>query len=87
MRSVTPTEARQNFAAVLADAATHPIRIQGRNADVVVVDATEWASIQETLALRAIPGMWDSIVDGKKTPRRDLIKLEDVDPDFAADLG
>ena len=37
-----------------------------------VVGEDDWRAIQETLYLKAIPGMRESIVDGMATPTSDL---------------
>lgn len=45
-----------------------PIRIVGNRRDAVLVSATDWAAMQETLCLLSVPGLRDSIIDGINTP-------------------
>lgn len=37
-------------------------------ADAVLVGADEWSAIEETLYLMGIPGMAQSLIDGRDTP-------------------
>ena len=55
-----------------------PIYIKGKDQDAVLVSAEEWASIEETLHLYAIPGMVESIKKARKEPLKKAKKL-DVD--------
>jgi antitoxin YefM len=44
-----------------------PMTIAGQHSNAVLVAETDWASIQETLYLLAIPGMRESIREGMTT--------------------
>jgi antitoxin YefM len=45
-----------------------PMTIAGQHGNAVLLAATDWASIQETLYLLSIPGMRESIREGMATP-------------------
>ncbi len=66
----TASEARANlFRLIDQVAASHqPIRITGKRTDAVLVSAEDWASIQETLHLVSIPGMYESLREGMAEP-------------------
>ncbi len=70
MTSITATEARKNLYTLLDDVSEshHPVQISGKRNSAVLISASDWQAIQETLHLQAIPGMSDSIKKGLKTP-------------------
>ncbi|NEP58207.1 MAG: type II toxin-antitoxin system Phd/YefM family antitoxin [Symploca sp. SIO2G7] len=45
-----------------------PITITGQKGNAVLVSEEDWQSIQETLYLKSIPGVWESIEEGIKEP-------------------
>ena len=45
-----------------------PVRILGKRNKAVLVAEEDWAAIQETLYLLAVPGMRESIHEGMSTP-------------------
>jgi antitoxin YefM len=45
----------------------HPIIIEGRNSNAVLLSEADWASVQETLYLLSVPGMRESIREGLAT--------------------
>ena len=45
-----------------------PITIVGKRSRAVLVSESDWKAIQETLYLKSIPGMKESILDGAKEP-------------------
>jgi PHD/YefM family antitoxin component YafN of YafNO toxin-antitoxin module len=49
--------------------------------DVVLVSASDWAAIEETLYLHALPGMAESILAAREEPLEDGIDLDDFDWD------
>ena len=45
-----------------------PVTITSEQGNVVVVSEEDWRSIQETLYLKSIPGVWESIEAGIQEP-------------------
>ena len=70
MTSMTATEARKRLYSLLDSLAEshEPIQIAGKRNSAVLISEEDWRAVQETLYLVGIPGMWDSIVKGLKTP-------------------
>lgn len=64
----TASQARQNlFKLIDAIADSHnPICIAGRRNKVVMMGEEDFKSIQETLYLLSIPGMRDSLLEGRQ---------------------
>ncbi|MDJ0731872.1 MAG: type II toxin-antitoxin system Phd/YefM family antitoxin [Crocosphaera sp.] len=48
-----------------------PVTITGQNNNAVLVSEEDWKSLQETLYLKSIPGMWESIEEGINEPIED----------------
>ncbi|MDJ0845501.1 type II toxin-antitoxin system Phd/YefM family antitoxin [Crocosphaera sp.] len=48
-----------------------PVTITAENNNVVLVSEEDWKSLQETLYLKSIPGMWESIEEGINEPIED----------------
>ena len=46
----------------------------GKNA--VILSEDDWNSIQETLYLNSIPGMTQSLINGKNTPFEECIEID-----------
>ena len=69
MHTFTVSEARANLYRLIDESATshEPITITGKRNNAVLVCAEDWAAIQETLFLLAIPGMRESIQQGLQT--------------------
>jgi antitoxin YefM len=57
-----------------------PMTIAGQHGNAVLLAATDWASIQETLYLLSIPGMRQSIREGMATPIEDCDRLGAIWP-------
>lgn len=57
---------------------SEPIQITSKNGDVVMLSLKDWEAIQETLNLVSIPGMKESILEGKKEPVEECKTLEDI---------
>lgn len=66
MTTLTASEARANLYRLMDQAAEshQPIVISGKRHNSVLVDAEDWAAIQETLFLLSVPGMRESIKTG-----------------------
>ena len=67
---VSVTEARQTLFGLVdqVNDSHEPITIIGKRANAVLVSEEDWRSIQETLYLKSIPGVWESIEEGMKEP-------------------
>lgn len=70
MTTITASEARANLHRLMEDAASshEPIIITGEKNNAVLLSESDWASVQETLFLLSVPGMRESIIEGRKTP-------------------
>ena len=68
MHTVPATRARAQLYKLIDASAHEPIQITGRRGSAVLVSADDWANIQETLHLLAVPGMGASIRKGMATP-------------------
>ena len=70
MTAFTASEARANLYRLIDQAAEshEPILISGKRANAVLVSEEDWAAVQETLHLLAVPGMRESIKSGMAEP-------------------
>ena len=66
MTTLSASEARANIYRLIDQAAEshQPIRISGKRSNAVLIAEEDWAAIQETLFLLAVPGMRESIKAG-----------------------
>jgi Txe/YoeB family toxin of toxin-antitoxin system len=60
------TEARQTLFGLIdrVNESHEPITIVGKRGNAVLLSEDDWRSIQETLYLKSIPGVWESIETG-----------------------
>lgn len=70
MSTFTASEARANLYRLIDEAAEGhvPVQIAGKRNSAVLVGEEDWRAIQETLFLMSLPGMRESILEGKATP-------------------
>ncbi len=70
MDVLTASKARANLFKLIDEAAEshQPVVISGKRNSAVLVSEEDWAAIQETLHLLAVPGMRESIRKGMNTP-------------------
>lgn len=70
MKTISVTNARSQLYKLIDEASTshEPIQITGKRSNVILISEHDWSAIQETLFLLSIPGMRESIQEGKKTP-------------------
>ena len=70
MSTLTVTEARGKLYRLIDEAAEshQPVVITGKRNKAVLVSEEDWAAIQETLFLLAVPGMRESVKEGMETP-------------------
>ena len=66
MTTLTASEARANLYRLMDEAAQshQPILISGKRHNAVLLCADDWAAIQETLFLLAVPGLRETIKAG-----------------------
>ncbi|MGB7416934.1 MAG: type II toxin-antitoxin system Phd/YefM family antitoxin [Thermosynechococcaceae cyanobacterium] len=67
---VSATEARQSLFGLVdqVNESHEPVTITGKRGNAILVSEEDWKAIQETLYLKSIPGMWDSIEAGVQEP-------------------
>ena len=70
MTILTASEARANLYRLIDQIADEhqPILISGKRSNAVLIAEEDWAAIQETLFLLAVPGMRESIKAGMAEP-------------------
>ena len=70
MTTLTASEARANLYRLIDQAAEshQPIHISGKRQNAVLLAAEDWQAIQETLFLLSVPGMRESIKEGRDEP-------------------
>lgn len=64
------TEARQTLFGLVdqVNESHEPVTITGKRGNAVLVSEQDWKAIQETLYLKSIPGVWESIEEGIQEP-------------------
>lgn len=70
MTTLTASDARANLYRLIDQAAEshEPVLISGKRTNAVLVSEEDWAAVQETLHLLAVPGMRESIKAGMSEP-------------------
>ncbi|OGT30610.1 MAG: antitoxin [Gammaproteobacteria bacterium RBG_16_51_14] len=70
MSIFSATKARANLYRLIEETleSHQPIVIKGKKGNAVILSEDDWNSINETLYLLSVPGMRDSIVEGRNTP-------------------
>ena len=74
MTTITATRARAQLYKLIEASVHEPIQITGKRGNAVLVSEADWANIQETLHLAAIPGVGASIRRGMKEPLKKASK-------------
>jgi antitoxin YefM len=74
MTTISATRARAQLYKLIEASVHEPIQITGKRGNAVLVSEADWANIQETLHLAAIPGMGASIRRGLKEPLKKASK-------------
>lgn len=54
------------------------MEILGKRGNSILLSKQDWISIQETLYLLSIPGMRESLIEGRNTSEEELLDLEDI---------
>ena len=70
MASISVTEARKRLFSLIDEVreSHEAIEIEGKRGSAVLLSDQDWRAIQETLYLASIPGMRESILNGRATP-------------------
>jgi antitoxin YefM len=74
MTIISATRARAQLYKLIEASVHEPIQITGKRGNAVLVSEADWANIQETLHLSAIPGVAASIRSGLKEPLKKSAK-------------
>ncbi|HQV79606.1 MAG: type II toxin-antitoxin system Phd/YefM family antitoxin [Moraxellaceae bacterium] len=76
MQTLSASEARASLYRLIDETAMHhqPVIITGKRNNAILISESDWAAIQETLFLLAVPQMRESIQLGLHTPIEDCIK-------------
>ena len=74
MTTISATRARAQLYKLIEASVHEPIQITGKRGNAVLVSEADWANIQETLHLSAIPGVGASIRRGMKEPLKKSAK-------------
>ncbi len=72
--TLSVTEARRQLYRLVDEVQSshEPIQLTGKNGDAVLISASDWRAIQETLYLLSIPGMRESLREGMATPTAEM---------------
>ena len=70
MTHITANTARKDFESIIDDVIKYgnSISISTDDGAAILVNQDEWNGLRETLYLKSIPGMANSILEGKATP-------------------
>ena len=82
MTSISVTKARENIYQLLADVNANgsPVTIKKKKKkNGVLIGEDDWNAIQETLYLNSVPGMTESLIEGKDTSIDECIPEDEVD--------
>lgn len=85
MNILLATEARKNLYKLIdqTSVAHEPTFIKGKRSTAVLLSLEDWEDMKETLHLASIPGMVESILQGKGTSIDQCLKEEDLSEDVA----
>ena len=80
MKHITANTAQQEFNNLLDTVIEcgEAISIATDKGAAILVSEDEWSGIHETLYLMSLPGMYESIIEGTKTPISECIPLSEV---------
>lgn len=81
MRSINITSARKELYS-LVEAVNYdsvPVLITGKNGNAVLISEEDWNAIQETLYLTSIPGMAESLIQGKESSLEDCLTEDEIE--------
>ncbi len=75
MKVINVTNARKDLYNLIDETimSSKPIQITGKRGNAILVSEDDWRAIQETLYLVNIPGMKESLIEGRNTPKDELL--------------
>ena len=82
MTSISATALRKDLYNIIAQAneSCTPVAITNtRGKGAVLVGEDEWAAIEETLYLMGVPGMAESLIEGRDTPVEDCVDESELE--------
>lgn len=82
MTSISATALRKDLYNIIAQANENctPVAITNtRGKGAVLVGEDEWAAIEETLYLMGVPGMAESLIEGRDTPAEDCVDESELE--------
>ena len=80
MKHITANTAQQDFSRLLENVIEYgeAVSIATDKGSAILVSEEEWGGLHEALYLMSIPGMYESITEGAKTPISECIPLSEV---------
>ena len=82
MTSITATNARKNIYQLIAQVneSCSPVAItNNKGKGAVLVGEDDWAAIEETLYLMGIPGMTESLTEGRASKLEDCVSEQELE--------
>lgn len=82
MTSISATALRKDLYNIIAQAneSCTPVAITNtRGKGAVLVGEDEWAAIEEALYLMGVPGMAESLIEGRDTPAEDCVDESELE--------
>jgi len=78
---INASAARQNFFRLIENTVKNhePIMVTSKQGNVVIISEEDYRAIQETLYLLSVPGMRESILEGKNAAPEECIKAEEIE--------
>lgn len=81
MRTINITSARKELYSLVeaVNCDSVPVLITGKNGNAVLISEEYWNAIQETLYLNSIPGMAESLIQGKESSLEDCLSEDEIE--------
>lgn len=81
MRSINITSARKELYSLVevVNYDSVPVLITRKNGNAVLISEEDWNAIQETLYLTSIPGMAESLIQGKESSLEDCLTEGEIE--------
>lgn len=79
LKTISATAARVKIFGLIDETANNhePVLITTKRNNAVLVGESDWNSIQETLHLLSIPGMRESLIEGRGAGGEDILSKEE----------
>lgn len=81
MRTINITSARKELYSLVeaVNCDSVPVLITGKNGNAVLISEEYWNAIQETLYLNSIPGMAESLIQGKESSLENCLTEDEIE--------